>query len=107
MKRMPVVRACVCLAALQVVAASEAPIAFDVVDGISTLITPEAIASLNKTRVGIMGEWDDAACCTRSRICVGWSGVVHRGLVGMRVVGETPRIPFSFVEEVECTHVCV
>ena len=42
---------------VQVVGASQAPIEWDIVDNITTHITPEAIASLKQTRVGIMGEF--------------------------------------------------
>ncbi len=41
-------------------AASKAPIEWDVVDNIKTSITPEAVASLKRSGVGIQGEFDVA-----------------------------------------------
>jgi hypothetical protein len=40
-----------------VVAASHAPVQWDIVDNIKDAITPEAIASIKKTRVGVSGEF--------------------------------------------------
>lgn len=41
----------------QVIAASQAPIEWDIVDNIKDRITPEAIASLKSTGVGIKGQF--------------------------------------------------
>jgi isocitrate dehydrogenase len=41
----------------QVIAASSAPIEWDVVDNIKDKITPEAVASLKRTGVGIKGQF--------------------------------------------------